>query len=133
MLMPYLSFNGDCEEALGLYADAFSGKIEYMSRWALPVCAPALEGKVMHAHVTFGETGAINAGDTEEPVVFGNAISLIVHFETEARANGVAAKLAAGGTLVQDFTPNPPPDDGSMCGVICDKFGYTWILVCPTE
>jgi len=132
MLIPYMSFNGNCEEALHLYEEAFGGKIEYVSRWSEET-GGALAGKVMHAHVSLSEFGALNAGDTETPVVFGNAISLLVHFDNAEKAKAAAAKLAEGGALVQDFTANPPPDDGSLCAVINDKFGYAWILVCPNE
>jgi len=131
MLIPYMSFNGNCEEALHLYAEAFGGKIEYVSRWSEQTGNSALAGKVMHAHVSLGEFGVLNAGDTETPVVFGNAISMLARFDDATKAKAAAAKLYEGGALVQDFTANPPPDEGSMCAVISDKFGYTWIFACP--
>lgn len=33
-VIPYLSFKGDCEEALNTYIKAFGGEIYYMSRWS---------------------------------------------------------------------------------------------------
>ena len=32
-VIPYLSFSGNCEEALNTYIKAFGGEIHYMSRW----------------------------------------------------------------------------------------------------
>ena len=33
-VIPYLSFRGDCEEALNTYIEAFGGEIYYLSRWS---------------------------------------------------------------------------------------------------
>ena len=33
-IIPYLSFNGNCEEALKTYIEAFGGEIYGMSRWS---------------------------------------------------------------------------------------------------
>ena len=33
-IIPYLSFKGNCEEALSAYIKAFGGEIYYMSRWS---------------------------------------------------------------------------------------------------
>jgi predicted 3-demethylubiquinone-9 3-methyltransferase (glyoxalase superfamily) len=33
-VIPYLSFEGDCEEAIRLYMEIFGGKTLYLSRWS---------------------------------------------------------------------------------------------------
>ena len=33
-IIPYLSFMGNCEEALNTYIEAFGGEIYYLSRWS---------------------------------------------------------------------------------------------------
>ena len=49
-IIPYLSFQGDCEEALNAYIAAFGGEILYLSRWSEDTCEiPQQIGKVMHA------------------------------------------------------------------------------------
>ena len=134
MVIPYLKFQGDCEEAFTLYAEAFSGKIEWISRHSPEAGSPAaLEGKVMHAHVSLGEMGALNGSDAEKPVIFGDAINLIVHCSTRAQAQKIMDTLSRDGAVVAAFTPNPPPDDNSLCADVKDKFGYSWWLVCPAE
>lgn len=46
MIMPYLHFNGNCEEAFKFYAEAFKGKIQHLSRFDNNP-----NNKVMHATV----------------------------------------------------------------------------------
>lgn len=33
-IIPHLSFNGNCAEALRTYFEAFGGEMYYMSRWS---------------------------------------------------------------------------------------------------
>lgn len=50
-VIPYLSFTGNCEEALNTYIEAFGGEIYYLSRWNEKTfdVTPDQIGKVMHA------------------------------------------------------------------------------------
>lgn len=134
MIIPYLHFQGNCEEAFNLYAEVFSGKIEYISRHSEQAGSPeALFGKVMHAHLSLGEMGAFDGSDWEQPLDYGNAIALIIHCKSRIKAQEIVDGLSRSGSVISDFKPNPPPDDDSLCGVVKDKFGYQWIVVSPNE
>lgn len=123
MVMPYLQFNGNCEEAFKFYADAFGGKITFLSRLNGDSNNP-----VMHAQVTLTELGGSVCGaDTDEPVQI-SGMSILVLFPSSERINEIATKLAEGGTLVHSFKPHPPPDDNGGGATVLDKYGYTWFL-----
>lgn len=64
-IIPYLSFMGNCEEALNTYIEAFGGEIYYLSRWSEKTfdVTPEQIGKVMHAEFALGNT-RMAAGDT---------------------------------------------------------------------
>ena len=49
-VIPYLAFNGNCEEALNVYIQAFGGKILFLSRWTEDNfdVSPKQIGKIMH-------------------------------------------------------------------------------------
>ena len=55
-LMPYLQFQGNCEEALHFYKDILDGRIEIISRYDNPAMnAPEdFKNKILHAAFYFG-------------------------------------------------------------------------------
>lgn len=123
MIMPYLQFNGTCEEAFNFYASAFGGKITFLSRLNNDPNNP-----VMHASVMLTESGgSVSGADTDEPVKV-SGMSILVLFPTAEKINEIATKLAEGGTLVHGFMPHPPPDDNGGGAEVIDKYGYTWFL-----
>ncbi len=132
MIIPYLVFEGNCEEAIALYCEALNGKLEYASRFTAETGSPALVGKIMHMQISFGDS-ALCGADQEEAVSHGEAMKLLIHLGTAAEANKVMDALAVGGHVLQRLAPNPPPDEGGSCAQVCDKFGYTWILTAPSE
>lgn len=132
MIIPYLTFQGDCEEAVKLYCDALGGKIEFLSRFTEATGGKALTGKVMHVEASFGG-GALGAGDRLEPVERTDAIRLMVHCGTSAEADRILDTLGKGGEVLQRLTPHPPPDDGGMGGLVRDPFGYIWIVTAPND
>ena len=132
MIIPYLSFQGNCEEAVKLYIAAFGGQIDYLSRYTVETGGEAMCGKVMHMELTLSGTHMACA-DSIEPVAKQDAIKLMVHYDTAAEANRAFELLAKGGVPIQRLTPHPPPDDGGMGALVKDPFGYTWILTAPND
>lgn len=56
-VIPYLSFKGNCEEAVSVYINAFGGEIIGMSHWTEKNYeTPAQIGKVMHVEFNLGST-----------------------------------------------------------------------------
>lgn len=123
MIMPYLRFNGNCEEAFNFYANAFGGRITALSR-----LNDDPDNPVMHAMVTLTESGGgISGGDTDEAVLI-SGMSILVLFPSREKIEEIIPKLAEGGTLVHGFMPHPPPDDNGGGAEVLDKYGYTWFL-----
>ena len=123
MLTPYLSFNGACEEAFNFYAEAFGGGEILLARLESNQNNP-----VMHASVTFSKhEGCIMGADVEEPVaISGMAICAVL--PSREVIEEISIKLAEGGTLVQGFTPHPPPHQNTGGAEVLDRYGYTWYL-----
>jgi len=129
-VIPYLSFDGNCEEAINTYMKIFGGEIFYLSRWDEKNCEQKSRiGKVMHAEFAVGTTH-MSGGDSYDCSETQN-VKLIVHMETKADALGCIEKLLEGGTEIAPLLPHPEPDDGGMGALIKDKFGYIWIITCP--
>lgn len=133
MVMPYLHYQGNCEEAFRLYASVFGGKIEGLSRYTEATGSAAMVGKVMHAYVSLGDKGGVSGSDQEEAVEHGSAMKLLVHCASVAQAQKIIDALAREGNEISRLTPHPPPDDGGMGALVQDTYGYIWIITAPNE
>ncbi|MCL2050826.1 MAG: VOC family protein [Lachnospiraceae bacterium] len=121
MIMPYLRFNGNCEEAFNFYAKCFGGEVVHLTRRDNNP-----ENKVMHATVNLTETGSISGSDTDGPLP--GKYEILVLFKTRAEVENVFAKLSECATEISRFKPHPPPDDAGGGAYVTDKYGYTWFL-----
>lgn len=131
-VIPYLSFNGNCEEAVNVYMAAFGGEIIYMSRWEQQNCGnPQQFGKVMHVEFVLGST-PMGAGDNFDFCGGNIPVRLMVHMASMEEARRAIDTLAQdGGAVLSPLRPHPAPDDGSCGSMTQDRFGYFWIVTCP--
>lgn len=131
-VIPYLTFNGNCEEAVNTYIEAFGGEIYGMSRWLENTSdvIPDQIGKVMHVEFALGNTH-MAAGDNFDWVDVNSGIKLMIHTESEEEALKAISVLAEGGTVLSPLHPHPEPDDGGCGSMTKDRFGYMWIITCP--
>ncbi len=131
-IIPYLSFNGNCEEALHAYIEAFGGEIYFMSRWSENTfdVTPDQIGKVMHVEFALGGT-RMSAGDSFDAAGANTDIKLMIHMDSEEEALHTVSVLAEGGTVLSPLQPHPEPDDAGCGSITKDRFGYTWIITCP--
>lgn len=134
MIMPYLSFTGDCEEAFLLYQRALGGQDPLLARYgdappeAYPDLDESMKNKVMHGHIMLTETGGISGADALWPVEKGSNVSIHVFCTSPDHARQAFAVLAEEGQILGEIAQNPPPHDDSLSGMVKDKFGFTWVL-----
>lgn len=134
MVMPYLSFEGNCEEAFQWYERVFEGRIEHMSKYGDMPDQPGMplgdeqKRRVMHAQMMLTPNGGISGADVFQPLEKGNTVSIHIHLENEAKAIDIFNKLSEGGTVIGPIGTNPPPDDHGVSGCVKDRYGFTWIL-----
>ena len=126
---PYLSFEGDCEEALTFYQNAFGGELD-MSRYeGSPMesqVSEDMKNKILHGRLSNGDLliMASDVGPEHKPSPGGN-IQLNVECESAEQQDAVFGKLSDGGNVVM------PLEDqfwGARFGMITDKFGVNWML-----
>lgn len=131
-VIPYLTFSGDCEEALNTYIEAFGGEIYYLSRWSEETfdVTPQQIGKVMHAEFALGNT-RMAAGDTFDSVRENTAVKLMIHMDSKDDALRTVSVLSKEGTVISPLRSHPEPDDAGCGSITKDRYGYTWIITCP--
>jgi PhnB protein len=132
VIIPYLHFQGDCEEAINSYISILGGEILYLSRFTKGTGGETLSGKVLHVEAKVGGS-VISASDHIEAVENRDAVRLMVHCAASAEADRILDAFGAEGEVLQRLMPHPPPDDGGMGGLVRDKYGYAWIVTSPND
>jgi|SRR5579863_265429 len=130
-MMPYLSFQGNCEEALHFYSDILNGQIEIVSRYDNPAMnvPEDFKNKILHARFSFGSS-TLFASDVmpkgqNEPLTSNIALSLGLHDEEAAK--NIFDRLSAGGNV---HIPFKKQFWGDWHGNFRDRFGIRWMVNC---
>ena len=124
--IPYLFFNGTCEEALRTYARVFGSPEPEMMRSSQAPEGESMGGNpdsVMHGSVKIGD-GILYASDYSraEPMA-GNSICLTVPNTTEGRR--LFDALAQNGAVEM---PYEPTFWSPGFGAFTDRFGTRWMI-----
>jgi predicted 3-demethylubiquinone-9 3-methyltransferase (glyoxalase superfamily) len=109
-----LWFDGNAEEAMLFYTSIFpNANVKSVVRFG--DAGPGPKGTVMTAAFEL-EGQAFTALNGGPQFKFTEAVSFVVHCETQDEVDMYWEKLSAGGTL-------------SQCGWLKDKFGLSWQIV----
>lgn len=127
-LSPYLSYNGNCAEAMNFYAKLFGAKLEALMTYGdlkdqMP-CPPGGEKLVMHAYLVHpGFT--LMAGDTPPGMEFKGIVGamMAITFDTTAEAERVFKALSDGGNVTM---PLEETFWAKTFGMVTDRFGTPW-------
>jgi PhnB protein len=135
-LSPYISFNGNCADAVAFYEKAFGVKAEIMRYKDAPPDSgyetPEGTGDfVMHAQFEY-EGGIVMLCDVppEHPVKAGGNIAIMAEFGCADAVKSIFDALKEGGEVCME----PQETFWSKCfGSLTDKFGINWNISigCP--
>jgi PhnB protein len=136
-VLPYLTFDGRCEEALAFYEKALGAEVTVKMRFSdspephppgsLP---PGVEHNVMHAEFKVGET-TIFASDgvrVGRPTFQGVALTLAS--DDVAQAERHFAALSEGGEVQQSLIET---FFAERFGMLADRFGVAWTVIAPPK
>jgi len=132
---PYLTFNGNCEEAFNFYKSVFGGEFQYLGRFSE---MPPQEGqkmpaadanKIMHVSLPIGGgtilMGSDTGGEWASNYKEGNNIAMSLNTDSKAEADKLYGALSAGGMQTM---PMNNTFWGSYFGMFTDKFGINWMV-----
>ena len=132
-LITYVTFGGNCEEAINFYKDALGAEIILINRMGeSPMEVPEnLKNKIMHARLKIGDN-TLYMSDTFDPsaLIKGNNVSLSIQIDDTAQLDKLFMRLSAGGTVdmaLQDTFW------GARFGMFTDKFGIKWMMNCELK
>ena len=132
-LNPYLTFDGNAEEAFNFYRSVFGGEFSSLVKFKdMPIpgvqLAEADAEKVMHVGLPIGD-GLLMASDAMETlgqkVTPGNNLYISAHPDTKEEADRLFNALSEGGKVEM-----PIADQmwGDYYGSFTDKFGVGWMI-----
>lgn len=128
---PYLSFKGDCEEALRFYERCFRGSLGPLFRYEgspmVDSVPPEWGAKIMHGSVTIGDLllmAADSAPSAWEPP---QGFSLSLQLTDPAEAERIYAELTPGGQIAM---PLEKTFWAEQFGIVVDRFGIKWTINC---
>lgn len=125
----YLTFNGNCKEAMTFYKDCLGGELHFQTIGESPLSdkmPTQMKDCILHATLT--KNSLILMGTdmvSESGLIKGNAVSLSLNCSSEDEIKTCYAKLSNGGKQ------NHPLENsfwGALFGDLTDKFGNHWIL-----
>lgn len=127
-IFTYLTFSGNCREAMLFYQKCLGGKLTFQTMGK--TCALEMPRKmkdvIMHASLvsdTFVLMGSDLVG--ERGLKPGNSISMVLNCGSGKQLKTCYKKLSAGGeqTCLPEIN-----DEGALFGNLVDRYGNSWIL-----
>ncbi len=127
-ICPYLSFDGNCADALRYYARIFGGQPEMQTYGESPMAGEfpkEAHGRVMHGSIQVG--GAPLMASDVPPGTYQSprGISVTVQVETNAEGTRVFDALADGGKVTMPFEKTFWSEG---FGMVTDRFGTPWMV-----
>lgn len=125
-VVPYLYFDGNCEEAFGFYADVLGGAKSDIMRYGdqgegIP---EEIAKRVMHAEITVGDN-LFYLSDTSEEGEYqpGSNVQINLNIDTEEEIRRIFEGLSAGANITM---PLQETFWGAIYGALTDRYGVSW-------
>ena len=130
---PYLTFNGQCREAMQHYADCFGGQIDVMDDFSKMPSGdgsrePANRAHILHARLRLRDT-VLMASDTFDAkmAMDYSGFSISVGFDDMGAAQAAFDKISADGLVTMPFAPSFWAKGFGMARC---KYGVGWMINC---
>lgn len=125
----YVTFNGNCHEAMAFYQEALGGELTLLSVQGMPVearCPAGQEKQIMHAMLVKDDM-VLMGTDMIGPAGYklGNTIALSINCASREEIDTYYANLLQGGYPIKELAKQAW---GALFGVVVDKYGLAWML-----
>lgn len=126
----YLTFDGNCKEAMNFYKEALGAELTMQTVGESPMADKMpveKHDKIMHSSLLKDGALLLMASDMMmgDKVVQGNTVNLCVNANTEEAVKDMFAKLSEGGEITH---PLKEEFWGALYGDFKDKFGIRWMF-----
>jgi PhnB protein len=125
----YLTFDGNCADAMRFYQRTLGGKLDLMTHAQSPMAAqtpPGSENRIMHARLALdGRLLMASDAMVGRPYEGMKGFSLSLIYPTVAEAQRVFKALAEGGRVIM---PLDKTFWAKAFGMLVDRFGTPWMI-----
>jgi len=125
----YLSFNGNCREAMNFYKECLGGELVLQTIGESPLCdkmPPQMKENILHSTLTMDALVLMGTDMLgEKGLVKGTAVSLMLNCSSEEEIKKYYANLSKDG---QATHPLEISFWGALFGDLTDKYGNHWLL-----
>src|SRR5438477_5671903 len=98
---PYISFSGNCEEAVNFYKEALGAEVLFMQKVGdSPMSDMGPADAVMHCTLKVGDSHIMASDNMGRPMNVGNNISLAIGSDDLGAAQSMFDRIAAGGSIL---------------------------------
>jgi PhnB protein len=130
----YLTFSGNCREAMTFYQQCLGGELAFQTIGESPLSEKMpkkMKDFILQATLTKGSLLLVGSDMVPETgLIRGNAVSLMLNSRSEKELKSCFKKLSAGGQVTHPLQKN---FWGAVFGGLTDKFGNNWLLNCNKE
>lgn len=123
----YLTFNGNCREAMSFYQSCLGGDLDMQSVEDSPMAEQwpeAVQKNILHASLTNGQLVLSGSDMGSEGLIKGTTISLALACSSEEEIESLFKNLSQQGKVTH---PLHKFYDGTI-GALTDKYGMNWLF-----
>jgi len=125
----YLTFNGNCREAMIFYQTCLGGELTLQTIGESPLADKLphpMKDNILHSTLTNNKLIILGSDMVgEKGLQQGNSVSLLLNCSTEDEIKTFYSNLSAGGEATH---PLETSFWGALFGDLTDKFGNHWLL-----
>ncbi len=126
-LNPYLTFKGNCKEAMSFYKEILGGELNLMKAGDSPMASqmPAqFHDQILHSQLKNDDFEIMATDMVPGQFIEGNTVHLCLICKSEKEIHSLFEKLSEGGTVRQPLNEM----FFGWIGVVTDKFGKNWMV-----
>ena len=127
-IIPYLTFNGNANEALDFYSKALNGEVVFKQTYGeTKMESPEdYKDKLMYASFKAGDLDfLVSDGMPGQPVSAGTNLALSLNFGDEESIERTFTALSEGGNITMELQDT---FWGAKFGMLTDKYGFNWMF-----
>jgi len=125
----YLTFNGNCREAMTFYKQCLGGELVLQTVGESPMAdkmPPQMKKSILHSTLTRGSLVLMWSDMvSDQGVIRGNTVSLMLNCSSEEEIKNCYSNLSNGGEATH---PLENTFWGAVFGDLTDKYGNHWLL-----
>jgi PhnB protein len=125
---PYLTFNGNCRQAMSFYKECLGGELMLQPVDGTPMAdemPEEMKQHILHSSLRKGNLLILASDMAREELTEGNKVSLMLECQSEDEIKDYYNNLSRGGEIID---PLATMYWGATFGAIEDKFGINWLL-----